>query len=237
MIHTPPPTAPSANGVSTNGHIPPARRRRSFWRRRIVLVPLAVVVLAGVAVFAFQQATPAPAPPPAATATAVRLTAHGEVLPADRATLRTLAGGRVVQLLVDLGDPVMSEEPIAWVNGPNGLETITAPLRGSVTGLPIHAGDTLAPGSVVATVGDLSRLQVETTDVDEYIISRIQPGQAASLRFDALDGQTFQGRVTLVGPQPETTPTGDREYPVVIEFGGLVAGPRAGMTVRVTFAE
>ena len=93
------------------------------------------------------------------------------------------------------------------------------------------------PGSVVASVGDLSRLQVETTDVDEYIISRIQPGQSASLRFDALDGQTFQGRVRLVGPQPETTVTGDREYPVIIDFGGPVAGPRTGMTVRITFAE
>jgi multidrug efflux pump subunit AcrA (membrane-fusion protein) len=237
MIHTPPPTAPSANGVSKNGQIPRTRRRRSFWRRRIVLVPLAVVVVAGLAAFALRQATVAPTAPPVASAPVVTLTAHGEVLPADRATLRTLAGGRVVRLLVDLGDPVASEEPIAWVNGPDGLETVTAPLRGTVTGLTIHAGDTLAPGSVVATVGDLSRLQVETTDVDEYIISRIQPGQSASLRFDALDGQTFQGRVRLVGPEPQTTATGDREYPVVIDFAGPVAGPRVGMTARVTFLE
>jgi multidrug resistance efflux pump len=106
-----------------------------------------------------------------------------------------------------------------------------------LTGLSIHTGDTLAPGSIVARVGDLTRLQVETTDVDEYIISRIQPGQSASLRIDALDGQTFQGRVKLVAPEPETIATGDGAYPVVIDFGGPVAGPRAGMTVRVTFAE
>ncbi len=236
MIHTAPPTAAPANGVSRNGHFPPARDRRPFWRRRIVLVLLAVMAVAGVAAFALQQATPAPTPPPAA-APVVSLTAHGEVRPADRATLRTLAGGRVVQLLVDLGDPVASEQAIAWLSGPDGVETIAAPMRGSVTALSIHAGDTLAPGAVVATVGDLSRLQVETTDVDEYIISRIRPGQAASLRFDALDGQTFDGRVKRVGPQPETTAAGDREYPVVIDFSGPVAGPRVGMTVRVTFAE
>jgi multidrug efflux pump subunit AcrA (membrane-fusion protein) len=237
MIHIPPPTAPVANGVSKNGHVPPVRPHRPFWRRRVLLVPLAAVAILIGAALVLQQPATAPSPPATVTPPVASLTAHGEVRPVDRATLRTLAGGRVMQLLVDLGQAVEPEQAIARLNGPNGLETVTAPMRGTLTGLSVHAGDTLAPGSVVANVGDLSRLQVETMDVDEYIISRIQPGQSASLRIDALDGRTFQGRVKVVAPQPETTTTGDQEYPVVIDFGGPVAGPRVGMTVRVTFAE
>lgn len=68
-------------------------------------------------------------------------------------------------------------------------------------------------------------------------ISRIQPGQSAALRIDALDGRTFQGRVRVVAPQPEITATGDHAYPVVIDFAGPVTGPRTGMTVRITFVE
>jgi HlyD family secretion protein len=202
----------------------------------VVLIGVTAVAVVAFGFILQSSAAPPPTPQPAMPPI-VSLTAHGEIKPADRATLRTLNGGRIAQLPVDLGQSVEPEQAVVRVNGPNGLEIITAPLRGTLTSLAVHTGDTVTPGSVVATVGDLSRLQVETTDVDEYLISRIQPGQSASLRLDALDGRTFSGRVRLVAPQPETTTTGDRQYPVAIDFGGPVAGPRAGMTVRVTFAE
>ena len=45
---------------------------------------------------------------------------------------------------------------------------LVAPWRGTITDIPVHVGDTVPVGAVVASMGDLSRLQVETTDVDEF---------------------------------------------------------------------
>ena len=56
-------------------------------------------------------------------------------------------------------------------------------------------------------------------------------------RVDALDGRRLLGTVRTVAPVPQLTAAGDEQYPVVIEPQGSPADLRAGMTVRVEFAE
>ena len=128
-----------------------------------------------------------------------------------------------------VGDTVSEQQEIARVRGASGqIEVLTAPWRGTVTGLPVHVGDTVTPGSVVGTLGDLSRLEIETTDVDEFLIGYLFRGQQVSLTVDALDRRQFRGYVRTVSLQVQKNDSGDDHYPVVIDLTGPTTALRPG---------
>jgi multidrug resistance efflux pump len=178
---------------------------------------------------------------PAATVTpspaAVRLTARGQVRPVAEARIGTLTGGTVFSLATQVGQAVEAEQEIARVRHADGMEVLTAPWRGLITSLPARTGDTVTVGTTLAYLGDLSRLQVETNDVDEFIIAFVHEGQPVQMTVDALDGRTFGGWVRRVNLLPERTEQGDEHFPVVIDFDGSTVDLRLGMTVRVNFGE
>ena len=118
----------------------------------------------------------------------------------------------------------------------SGIEVLVAPWRRTVTDVPANIGDTVTPGAMIALVADLSRLQVETTDVDEFIVSRVRTGQTATARFDALNDRDIRARVRSVSLQPRRGPEGDDHYPVVLDLEWTPREIRPGMTARVTFA-
>lgn len=214
-------------------HRPLARQRR---RRRWpwLAAGLTIALLIGGAAALLQPA----APPPVAPATVgPRLHARGELKPARRANIGTLGGGVVESLAVADGQTVQEHQEIARVHGPAGVEVLTAPMRGTVTGTLVHDGDTVLPGAIVATVGDLNLLHVETDDVDEFLIGEVHPGQEVLLRVDALDGRQLRGLVRTVAPAPRLTAEGDEHYLTVIDVQGRVPDLRVGMTVRVDFPE
>ena len=70
----------------------------------------------------------------------------------------------------------------------------------------------------MATIGDLSRLRAETTDVDEYLVDQIRRGQAVLLQVDALDQRTIPGFVRSVALEPQPGSAGFEHYPVVIDL-------------------
>lgn len=153
-----------------------------------------------------------------------------------QARVGTLTGGIVASISVDVGELVGEQQEIARVRSAAGVEVLTAPLRGTITGIPVHVGDTALPGTMVATVGDLSRLHVETTDVDEFLIARVRPGQRVTLTIDALERQA-SGQVRTVALEPVTTTAGDEHYPVTIDLAEVIAELRPGMTVRILFPD
>jgi multidrug efflux pump subunit AcrA (membrane-fusion protein) len=235
--------APAESPVPPFPPIPPAvfappRRKTQRWR---VLLALLVVVLAGLwIIVALRSGTDGTtAPTPTAESIGVpRLIARGQVRPIAQARVGTLAGGVVTQLGVEVGDSVAEQREIARVRGSDGqIEVLTAPWRGTVTGIPVHVGDTVTPGTIVATLGDLSRLQVETTDVDEFLIGYLSPGQGVTLIVDALDRRLFDGYVRTVSLQVQKNSSDDDHYPIVIDFVGSTASLRPGMTARVTFQQ
>jgi hypothetical protein len=86
------------------------------------------------------------------------------------------------------------------------------------------------------TIGDLSRLQVETTDVDEFLIGKLALGQAVRLTVDALDGRQWDGVVSRITLQPQPASGRDEHYPITIDLTGPTTELRPGMTVRVQWA-
>jgi multidrug efflux pump subunit AcrA (membrane-fusion protein) len=210
---------------------------RALPRPVLWLIPIAAgLLLLGVAL-RFGIGQPASSLPATEPAVATRLVARGQVHPVSYARIATLAGGTVVRLTVEVGDQVTEEQEIARVRGANGTEVVTAPWAGTVTSVPAHLGDTVLAGAPIATVGDLSRLRIETIDVDEFLIAHVRRGQWVRLTVDALDDYPLQGNVRSVALHQETTSIGDEHYPVVIELAESIAALRPGMTVRVHFAE
>jgi multidrug resistance efflux pump len=113
-----------------------------------------------------------------------------------------------------------------------GQTTLVAPFDGTVGLIEVREGEEVMPGQQVALLGDLSTLRVETTDLDEIDVARIQPGQEADLTFDALPDRVLVGRLARVAPiaTPGQTAT---TYTVIVEFEETDPALRWGMTAFV----
>lgn len=117
--------------------------------------------------------------------------------------------------------------------------TITSPISGTVVEKNYKAGDDLnnAAGPL-AVIFDLSSLKLEMM-VDELYIGRVAVGQAVEITADALEGQTFAGRVSRINING-TTLNGVTSYPVTIvidEAGGLLPGMNVNAEILVERAE
>jgi len=82
--------------------------------------------------------------------------------------------------------------------------SVTAPLDGVVTDLPVKVGETVVPGiqnsaaSTVMTVADMSVIIAEV-QVDETDIVNVTLGQSAEITVDAVPNKTFKGHVIEIG--------------------------------------
>jgi HlyD family secretion protein len=85
--------------------------------------------------------------------------------------------------------------------------TVTAPISGVVTALPVKEGEVTVigtmnnPGTQLLTISDMSEVEAVMM-VDETSVPQVQIGQTANLTIDAYPGRTFQGIVTEVGSSP-----------------------------------
>ncbi len=180
---------------------------------------------------------PTAANPPAAERTSVVASTRGRVVPIRLAQVGTINGGVVLQVSIEIGDTIMEQQEIARVRGASAgaVEIVSSPFAGTVTDILVHFGDTVLPGAIVASVADLHRLQVETSDVDEYVIGAVRRGQSARLTVDALDRLELNGVVRAVSLVPRVAGSGDQQYPVIIDLYNWPESLRPGMTVKITF--
>ena len=85
--------------------------------------------------------------------------------------------------------------------------TVTAPIEGIVTALPIKEGEVTVigtmnnPGTQLLTVSDMGEVEAVMM-VDETSVPQVKVGQTATLAIDAYPGKKFQGVVTEVGSSP-----------------------------------
>jgi HlyD family secretion protein len=110
---------------------------------------------------------------------------------------------------------------------------IEAPFAGTVTDVMVEQNEFVAPGQPVVELADLSTLLVETTDLNEIDVARIDLGEKAFVTFDALPGIEIEGTVTDI-PTRAAEGVGVN-FPVQIELGDVPDGLRWGMTAFVEF--
>ena len=111
---------------------------------------------------------------------------------------------------------------------------LRAPFAGTIARLSMKAGETAAPGALVAVLADFSNWQVETSDLTEIKVPSVKEGQAVAVTFDALPELTLKGAVDSIGVMNQVS-SGDIVYPVRIKL--IDADPRLrwGMTAAVEF--
>jgi HlyD family secretion protein len=76
---------------------------------------------------------------------------------------------------------------------------IRAPYAGRVANLAVSEGARLSPGDSVAIVLDLSQVEVDV-EVLQTRVTHLEPGRRARVRFTALPGESFPGRVVTLNP-------------------------------------
>lgn len=110
--------------------------------------------------------------------------------------------------------------------------TLRAPFAGTVGAVSAQIGEVIAPGQAIITLGDLSHLRVETTDLRETDVALVTPGQAVDLTFDSLPDVRLPGEVTRIAPMA-TQGQGGTNYTVWVESDQLDSRLRWGMTAYV----
>lgn len=113
--------------------------------------------------------------------------------------------------------------------------TLLAPFDAVVVDVNIQAGEFAQAGQVVITLAEISRMQIETTDLSERDVPAVQIGQSVNVYIEALDEQVT-GKVIRISPISDTV-GGDVVYPVTIELDQQPAGLLWGMSAEVEISE
>jgi HlyD family secretion protein len=158
--------------------------------------------------------------------------AQAQVAQAQATLDRLRAGATPEEVAVAESAVSQAREAVASAEAMRGLTTLTAPFDGTVGLIHVRQGEEVMPGQAVLVMGDLTTLRVETTDLDEYDVARVQPGQRADLTFDALPETVLSGRVARVAPM-STPGQAATTYTVIIDFEKVDPALRWGMTAFV----
>ena len=93
-----------------------------------------------------------------------------------------------------------------WTNARAALDEteLIAPISGTVTSLGLSVGQQVDTSSVI-TISQLSQPYVLDAYIDESDWSTAQVGNKVTVTFDLLPEKTFQGTVTLVYPELDSS--------------------------------
>jgi Cu(I)/Ag(I) efflux system membrane fusion protein len=128
-----------------------------------------------------------------------------------------------------LGMPAALVERIENTGQPEAVSTVRAPIGGLITELMVRQGVTVSAGMTLARINGLGTVWVEAA-VPEALAAAVRSGQAAELRFAALPGEVFRGRVATVLPEATRD---SRTLRVRIELPNPGLRLRAGMFAQV----
>lgn len=109
--------------------------------------------------------------------------------------------------------------------------TLTAPIGGLVVAKNNNNGDTVQQGKALISIADTSSLKVNLS-VDELDISKVQIGQKADIKFDAISGKTYSGTVQSIA-QLGTTNNNVTTYSVVVNVDNADSAIKLGMNANV----
>lgn len=118
----------------------------------------------------------------------------------------------------------------ATVKALDDLE-LNAPFDGTVSELFVKESEWIAPGQPILLLADLENLRVETTDLNEIDVARIEIGDTAIVNFDALPDVVVEGKVIRVA-QKAAEGSGVN-YTVVVLLDEIPEKLRWGMTAFV----
>ena len=119
---------------------------------------------------------------------------------------------------------------------------VTAPVDGTVLTSNLEVGETLAPTSVVLTIGQLQEVNL-TVFIPETEYGKVKLGDQVSITVDSFPGEMFSGTVVYISDQAEFTPRNVQTvegrkttvYAVKITVPNTDLELKPGMPADVTF--
>ena len=108
---------------------------------------------------------------------------------------------------------------------------LVAPFGGTIVSVDISPAENVVPGQIVIVLGDLSKYQIETTDLSERDVTRVQIGQPANVFIEALN-EEFTGQVIDID-HVSSTIGGDVVFTVTIDLDQQPEGLLWGMSADV----
>jgi HlyD family secretion protein len=109
---------------------------------------------------------------------------------------------------------------------------IIAPFSGTVTAADAQVGDMISSGTMAFRVDNMAHLWIEV-QVSEVDINNVKVGQPATIEFDAIQGKTYDGKVTKVNLAGDVS-TNAVNFTVTVELTSADAQVKPGMTAVVT---
>jgi multidrug resistance efflux pump len=143
-------------------------------------------------------------------------------------------GATLAEIAVAEAGVVAAEANLAAAETGLGRAVLVAPFDGTVGDVSVRLGEqvlTALPRAVVI-LGDLETLQVETTDLRETDVARIDVGQPVDITFDAFPDVLLKGRIASISPK-SSSEKGGVNYTTVIKFVEFDDRLRWGMTAYV----
>lgn len=96
--------------------------------------------------------------------------------------------------------------------------TLKAVFPGTVSSVDAELGQLVSSGVPVVVLADLDDWLVETTDLSELDIARVEIGAPAVVELDAIPGEIVNGVVSDIARVPKSGPGGDVIYLVTIDL-------------------
>ena len=114
---------------------------------------------------------------------------------------------------------------------------VAAPGGGTLYSLPVHAGDFLHTGDLLAAIADLHEVRVRAY-IDEPELGQLRPGQTVVVMWDALPGRTWTGKTEVLPRQVVALGTRNvGELLCTIANQGMELIPNTTVDVRIEINE
>lgn len=145
------------------------------------------------------------------------------------------------QYEISLDGPNSDQLAVAKAQLDAALDTLssyvlTAPFNGVVADVNVKAGEQVGTDTRAVSIADFSTWTVETTDVTELEVVKLNVGQKVNLIPDALPDLQLTGEITQIS-NAYTQQGGDIIYTVTIRVNETDPRLRWGMTVEAVFLE
>ena len=159
--------------------------------------------------------------------------AEAEVLRAQAQLELLLAGARPEALATAEAEVAAAKASLEQARAALAETELRAPFAGVVASVDVRVGEQVTPGAAVIRLADFSSWQVETTDLTELDVVRIEVGSPVTVTFDAIPGLELTGRVVQIKQIGETR-QGDVVYTAIVKLDGQDKRLRWNMTASVT---
>ena len=144
--------------------------------------------------------------------------------------LRT--GARPEQIAATQADVAAAEAVLEQAKVALEEAELRAPFAGTVASLNVKVGESVAPGSPVAHLADLSAWHIETEDLTEIDAVSVHQGGKVAITLDAIPGLELPGDVVRIKSVGESK-HGDMTYTVIIRPSASDHRMRWNMTTMV----